>query len=84
MHVNSVLKLNSLYYLQIFQCAIILKILLRRFAVKKLTIAIGVLILTQAYWMIPAHMPDALDWILFVLLLLYGGYLIYDARKTEK
>ncbi|MFC2032897.1 hypothetical protein ACFLUS_06090 [Chloroflexota bacterium] len=50
---------------------------------KKLIIAIGVLILTQAYWMIPAHMPDALDWILFVFLLLFGGYLIYNAIKSE-
>lgn len=51
---------------------------------KNLVIAIGVLILTQAYWMIPAHMPDWLDWILFVVLLLFGAYVIYDAMKTAK
>jgi len=53
-----------------------------RIDVRKLLIAIGVLILVQAYWMIPANMPDALDWILFVVLLLFGAYTIYDARKT--
>ena len=51
---------------------------------KKLLIAVGVLILVEAYWMIPANIPSAIDWILFVLLLLFGAYTIYDARKTEK
>jgi len=55
-----------------------------RSAVKKLLIAIGVLILVEAYWMIPANIPSAIDWILFVVLLLFGAYTIYDARKTEK
>jgi hypothetical protein len=52
--------------------------------VKKLLIAVGVLILTQAYWMIPKNTPDALDWILFVVLLVFGGWVIYDAMQTEK
>ena len=51
---------------------------------KKLLIAVGVLILVEAYWMIPANIPAAIDWILFVLLLLFGAYTIYDARKSEK
>lgn len=51
---------------------------------KKLLIAVGVVILVEAYWMIPANMPDALDWILFVVLLLFGAYTIYNAVKTEK
>lgn len=50
---------------------------------KKLLIAIGVLILVEAYWMIPASIPSAIDWILFVVLLLFGAYTIYDARKAE-
>ena len=51
---------------------------------KKLAIAVGVLILSQAYFMIPARMPDALDWILFVVLLLFGAYTIYNAMQAEK
>ena len=51
---------------------------------KKLIIAVGVLILTQAYFMIPAHTPDALDWIIFVVLLLFGAYTIYGAMQPEK
>lgn len=56
----------------------------RRFAMKQLIIAVGVLIITQAYFMIPAHMPDWLDWILFVVLLLFGAYTIYDAIQSNK
>ena len=57
---------------------------IRRIDMKKLLIAVGVVILVEAYWMIPANMPDALDWILFVVLLLFGAYTIYNAVKTEK
>lgn len=50
---------------------------------KKLLVAVGILILSQAYFMIPGHTPDALDWILFAVLLLFGLYTIYDAMQTE-
>ena len=51
---------------------------------KKLIIAVGVLILTQAYFIMPVHKHDALDWIIFVVLLLFGAYTIYGAMQTEK
>ena len=66
------------------QYATMRMILLWRSALKKLAIAVGVLILSQAYFMIPARMPDALDWILFVVLLLFGAYTIYNAMQAEK
>ncbi|HEY31555.1 MAG TPA: hypothetical protein G4O10_00440 [Dehalococcoidia bacterium] len=50
---------------------------------KQLTIAVGVLIITQAYFMIPANTPDWLDWILFVVLLVFGAYTIYDAMQSR-
>lgn len=51
---------------------------------KNLVIAVAVLILTQAYFMMPVHTAAALDWIVFVFLLLFGFYIIYDALKTAK
>ncbi|HEY32815.1 MAG TPA: hypothetical protein G4O10_06885 [Dehalococcoidia bacterium] len=51
---------------------------------KNLLIAIGILILCQSYFMIPGCTPEALNWILFAVLLLFGIYTIYSAMQTEK
>lgn len=51
---------------------------------KNLVIAVGVLILAQAYCMMPVHTAAALDWIIFAVLLVFGVYIIYDAMQTAK
>ena len=58
-------------------------ILLRRSTLKKLIIAVGVLILAQAFLIAPFH-NEPFRWILFTVLLLFGAYTIYDAMRAEK
>ena len=65
------------------QCATMRIILLRRFAVKKLIIAVGVLIVAMAFELAPFY-EHWLGWLLFVVLLLFGAYTIYDAIQNEK
>lgn len=50
---------------------------------KKLIIAVGVVILAQAFCIAPFY-EDWLGWILFIVLLLFGAYTIYDAMQSEK
>jgi len=58
-------------------------ILLRRSALKKLIIAAGVIIIAQAFCLAP-FFNEPFRWILFVVLLLFGAYTIYDAMQAEK
>jgi len=58
-------------------------ILLRRLNVKKLLIAVGVLLIAMAFEIAP-FWEEWLGWILFIALLLFGAYTIYDAMQTEK
>jgi hypothetical protein len=46
-------------------------------------IALGVLILSQAYFMMPVHTPSALDWIIFVILLVVGIGIIYKSVQAK-
>ena len=50
---------------------------------KKLLIAVGVLLVAMAFEMAPFH-EEWLGWIFFVALLLFGAYTIYDAMQAEK
>ena len=50
---------------------------------KKLVIAVGVLIIAQAFDIMPVY-NRPFSWILFVVLLLFGLYTIYDAMQAEK
>ena len=58
-------------------------ILLRRYTLKKLIIAVGVIIIAQAFVLMPVY-NRPFQWILFVVLLLFGLYTIYDAMQAEK
>jgi len=58
-------------------------ILLWRSALKKLIIAVGVVIIAQAFDLMPVY-NRPFQWILFVVLLLFGAYTIYGAMQTEK
>ena len=49
---------------------------------KKLLIAVGVLIVAMAFELAP-FWEEWLGWILFVALLLFGAYTIYNAMQTE-
>lgn len=50
---------------------------------KKLIIAVGVLIVAMAFELAPFY-EHWLGWILFIVLLLFGAYTIYDAMQSEK
>jgi hypothetical protein len=50
---------------------------------KKLLIAVGVVIIAQAFDIMPVY-NRPFCWILFAVLLLFGLYTIYDAAQTEK
>ena len=50
---------------------------------KKLIIAVGVLIVAMAFELAPFY-EEWLGWIIFVVLLLFGAYTIYNAMQTEK
>ena len=50
---------------------------------KKLIIAVGVVIVAQAFVLMPVY-NRPFQWILFVVLLLFGLYTIYDAMQAEK
>jgi hypothetical protein len=58
-------------------------ILLWRFILKKLLIAVGVLLVAMAFEIAPIY-EHWLSWLLFVVLLLFGAYTIYDAMQSEK
>lgn len=57
--------------------------MLWRLNVKKLIIAVGVLIVAMAFELAPFY-EHWLGWILFIVLLLFGAYTIYDAMQSEK
>ncbi len=46
-------------------------------------LALGILIVTQAYFMMPVYTPAALDWVLFVILLLIGLYIIFRSIRAS-
>lgn len=50
---------------------------------KKLLVAVGAIIIAQAFIIAPFY-NEPFQWILFVLLLLFGLYTIYDAMQAEK
>ena len=50
---------------------------------KKLLIAVGVVIVALGFKSAPFY-DEWLGWILFIVLLLFGAYTIYDAMQTEK
>jgi hypothetical protein len=50
---------------------------------KKLLIAVGVVLVAQAFLIMPVY-NKPFYWILFVVFLLFGLYTIYDAIQTEK
>lgn len=51
---------------------------------KRVEAAIAVILIVQAYFMLPVRTPDALDWILFVGLLVYGAYYVYYSVMPQK
>ncbi len=51
---------------------------------KRIEAAIAVILIVQAYFMLPVHSPDALDWVVFVVLLVYGAYYVYYSVMPQK
>ena len=51
---------------------------------RRIEAAIAVILLAETYWMLPVSTPDALDWILFVGLLVYAAYFIYYTVMQRK
>ncbi len=51
---------------------------------KRIEAAIAVILIVQAYFMLPVRTPDALDWMIFVGLIAYGAYFVYYSVMPQK